>query len=232
MSPREAQAALRKLADPEKARSAQRFFKTGKGEYGEGDRFLGITVPQVRTLARRYSELTLPEILSLLPSPYNEQRLLALLLLVQLYRKSEPAAQPAVYRSFLQQTRWINNWNLVDSCAHEIVGEHLRTRSRAPLYRLVCSRSMWERRIAIVATLQFIRAGEVEETYRLAELLFADPEDLLHKATGWMLRETGKKNRPALEKFLQRHARQMPRTMLRYALEHFSPSRRRSYLEQ
>ena len=221
---------LRRLADPARARALQWFFKTAKGEYGEGDRFIGIRVPQIRACLSQSGEVPLPALLEILRSPIHEQRLFALLGMVRRFERGDEAEQRAVYRAYLAHTRWINNWDLVDLSAPQIVGGWLAKRDRSPLDRLVRSRSLWERRIAILATFRFVRDGESRDTLRLAEMLLDDEHDLIHKATGWMLREVGKRaSLPALERFLARNAPRMPRTMLRYAIERFSERQRRRY---
>lgn len=221
---------LHSLADPANAAHAQRYFKTGKGEYGEGDRFLGIRVPVLRQQLRRYVEVTLPGIQKLLASPWHEERLLALLLLVHRYGKADAVEQEAIYRLYLDNTRHINNWDLVDSSAHKIVGRHLETRDRNILYRLVRSENLWERRIAIIATFHFIALHQFDDTLKLAELLLDDEADLIHKAVGWALREVGKRDIEAEQAFLRTHLKRMPRTMLRYAIEKFPEKMRRRYL--
>jgi 3-methyladenine DNA glycosylase AlkD len=223
---------LAALADPAYAKTMQWFFKTGKGGYGEGDRFLGIRIPRLRACVRECPDVGVPVLLQLLRSPIHDERMFALIGLVRAFRSGDEAMQRTIYSEYLRHTRWINNWDLVDVSAAPIVGAWLEGRSRAPLYKLARSRSLWERRVAIVATLQFIRRGESQETLKLAALLLDDPHDLMHKATGWMLREAGKRaSRPALEGFLARHAFRMPRTMLRYALEHFPETQRRRYMK-
>lgn len=236
VSTREVQAALSALADPQKAAFFPRYFKAGKGQYGEGDRFLGVTVPAVRELVRQYRTLDLQACEQLLASPYNEARLLALLILVAKYgkagrgRQADEMAQQQICQLFLANKHRVNNWNLVDSSAPYILGAHLLTRDRALLYELVRSDVLWDRRIAVLATFAFIRAGDFADTLKLVELLLADEQDLMHKACGWMLREVGKRDVAVLEKFLQRHHARMPRTMLRYAIEKFAPDRRLAYL--
>jgi 3-methyladenine DNA glycosylase AlkD len=222
---------LETLADPEIARHSQRFFKSGPGEYGEGDRFRGIRVPVLRKLARRYREISLGEIESLLHSPYHEDRLAALLLLVQAFNRGDEPTRQRIYEMYLQNTAYVNNWDLVDSSAEHIVGAYLRDRDREPLYHLSRSGSLWERRIAILATFHFIRRGDFEDTLRLAQLLLTDPEDLIHKAVGWMLREVGNRDMAVEESFLLKHYRNMPRTMLRYAIEKFPEPKRQAYLK-
>jgi 3-methyladenine DNA glycosylase AlkD len=213
---------LRKLANRERATHSLRFFKTAPGQYGHGDQFLGLTVPEMRTLVREFRELPLDDVQPLLASPWHEERLVALLILVAQYRR----APAAVYRLYLANTDRINNWDLVDASAPHIVGAHLETRSRKPLFRLAKSTSLWERRIAIVATQHFIRHNDLDDTLAIARLLLNDEHDLIHKAAGWMLREAGKRDERALRAFLDEHAAAMPRTMLRYAIERL-PDRRR-----
>jgi 3-methyladenine DNA glycosylase AlkD len=223
-------AALRREADPERARAALWYFKTGPGEYGEGDRFLGVAADPLRRVSRQFRNLPLSEVDRLLASPWHEDRSAALLILGEAYSRSDPERQERIYRLYLSRTDRINGWDLVDCSAAEIVGRHLRHRSRKPLHRLARSRSLWERRIAIVATKHWIREGEVTETMALAERLVQDPEDLIQKAAGWMLREVGKQDRAELERFLDRHAATMPRTMLRYAVERLPATVRRRYM--
>ena len=221
---------LRQLADPEKAQLLQRFFKTGPGEYGEGDVFLGIQVPVLRQLVREIEGLPMPAVRSLLNSPLHEARLLALMMLVRIYAKGDEHDKRCMYDFYLASTSRINNWDLVDLSAPSIVGDFLAKRSRAPLRRLARSVSLWERRIAIVATFRFIRDNDFDTTLAIAGLLLRDPADLIHKAAGWMLREVGKRDTAVLEAFLNLHRRTMPRTMLRYAIERFPESRRQQYL--
>ena len=222
--------ALKRQANAEIAAHSQRFFKTGKGEYGEGDRFLGIRVPVLRKIAKAHKALAASQVLALLASPFHEIRLCALLILVEQFERGTAAERAAIYKTYLANTRYINNWDLVDASAHRIVGPHLETRSRRPLYRLARSSSLWERRIAIMATLHFIKRGDFEDTLALAETLLDDDEDLIHKAVGWMLREVGNRERTAEERFLAEHCARMPRTMLRYAIEKFPEKARKAYL--
>lgn len=224
------QTRLYDLANPETARGLQRFFKTGPGQYGEGDTFLGIKVPVLRKLAGEFRDVALADAGALLRSQHHEARLLALLFLVRAFGKGSAIERQEVFDLYLAATRHINNWDLVDASAPYIVGAHLADRERAPLQLLAQSGSLWERRIAIVATFHFIRRREFGDTLVIAERLLADREDLIHKATGWMLREVGKREPAALEGFLQRHYRAMPRTMLRYAIERFPEDRRQAYL--
>jgi 3-methyladenine DNA glycosylase AlkD len=231
MSVRRIQARLRELADPETARVLQRFFKTGAGQYGEGDVLRGIKVPVLRALAKEYQTLGLAGVEELLQSPVHEDRLLALLILVRAFAQGSDADRKEIYALYLKNLRWVNNWDLVDGSAEYIVGLYLMDRSRAPLYRLAASGIVWERRVAILSTFHFIKQHDFADTLKLAALLLADPEDLIHKAVGWMLREVGKRHLPTEEEFLQRHYRRMPRTMLRYAIERFPEPRRQRYLK-
>ena len=222
---------LKKMGDPRVAAHSGRFFKTGVGEYGEGDRFLGIRVPALRRCAGECRGLSIEEALKLLRSPFHEARLLALLLLVARYSSARnEGTRAAVDRAYLRHTALVNNWDLVDCSADKIVGAHLFERDRRPLRRLARSKSLWERRIAVMATFHFIRRGDFTDTFAIAELLLDDPEDLIHKAAGWMLREVGKRDQAAEEAFLARHCGTMPRTMLRYAIEKFPERTRRAYL--
>ncbi len=230
-TPEEITAHLMALADPVRAEHALRYFKTAPGQYGHGDKFIGLTVPVVRRAVKHYADAPLETAITLLQSEYHEIRLFALLLLVARYTKGDAAEQDKIYRFYLRHTRYINNWDLVDSSAPYIVGAHLLDGDTSILYQLAASRSLWERRIAIMASGWFIRAGRFDDTLRLAELLLHDPEDLIHKATGWMLREIGKRDHAAETAFLKTHQRSMPRTMLRYAIEKFSPAERRKYLD-
>jgi len=223
-------ARLRTRADPARVPILQRFFKTGPGEYGEGDVFAGITVPDLRAVCRECRDAPTPEILELLVSPVHEERLLALMLLVEAFKRGTDSTKRDIYRLYLANTKFINNWDLVDSSAPQIVGAWLAGRSRAPLGRLARSSSLWERRIAIIATLFFIRQDDLEETFRIADLLLADDHDLIHKAVGWMLREAGKRSPDAEREYLKTRYRRMPRTMLRYAIEKLPEAERRRYL--
>lgn len=221
---------MRKQGTSERARISQRFFKTGPGEYGEGDVFIGLTVPQVRVLAKELRTLSGGETLKLLHSPVHEARLLALLILIGAYDKGTEAARERIYGLYLKNTRWINNWDLVDCSAEHIVGAHVWTRDRSVLDTLAASTLLWERRIAILATFHFIRRGEFDATLRIVERLMGDREDLIHKASGWLLREVGKRDCAAEKDFLKVHGRTMPRTMLRYAIERFPEAERQGYL--
>lgn len=217
---------LKRVATPARAKSNAWFFKTGKGEYGEGDQFIGVTMPDIRIVAATHANLSATDIKRLLASKIHEERMLALIILTKQY----PSHPADVYRLYLSNTKRINNWDLVDVSAPRIVGTYLLTRPRAALDRLARSTHLWERRIAIVSTLAFIQKGELDDTFRICERLMNDRHDLMHKACGWMLREAGKKNVIALRRFLDRHASRMPRTMLRYAIERLPQRERRRYL--
>ena len=221
---------LRALANPQYAAAASRFFKTAPGQYGAGDRFLGIRVPALRTLAVKHHELSLRELSALLSSPWHEARLLALLIMVRQCSGAKATHRRAIYQLYMRRIARINNWDLVDCSAGPIVGAHLYGGNRAPLHRLAKSALVWERRIAIIATFYYIKRGEFDDTLRVARVLLDDRHDLIHKAAGWMLREVGNRNRFVEEVFLQRHAKAMPRTMLRYAIERFPERLRRKYL--
>ncbi len=225
------QTALRKLGDRQKADHSKRFFKTGPGEYGEGDEFLGIPVPALRKLVPKHPELTIADATRLLRSSIHEERLLALFLLVRRYQKGDAQDQAQIYHHYLNHTRYINNWDLIDASAQHIMGAFLYSRDKTPLFQLARSADLWERRIAVMATFHFIRNQEFSATLKIARLLLTDREDLIHKAVGWMLREVGKRNITVEEKFLKKHYQKMPRTMLRYAIEKFPADLRQKYLK-
>jgi 3-methyladenine DNA glycosylase AlkD len=231
---RNLQSELKRLTNPAKAAFLQRFFKTGPGEYSEGDRFRGITVPELRKLAKEHNALSFEDAASLLESEWHEDRLIALFLLIDRYAKGTPAARHRVHRLYLSRIAdRVNNWDLVDSSAAVLVGGHLAEYGGGDtslLDKLVRDKNLWRRRVGIVATHHFIRRGSFGDTLRVAQALLADREDLIHKATGWMLREMGKKDVAPLHAFLDRHAARMPRTMLRYAIEKFPESVRRRYM--
>ncbi len=221
---------LKTLASPEIAEHSQRFFKTAEGEYGAGDKFLGIRVPPIRCAVTKYKSASLRTAEKLLHSQYHEIRLFALLLMVSHYSRNKPEEQAKIYNIYLQNTRYINNWDLVDSSAPKIVGAYLQDKDRGRLYELAASDLLWERRIAIMASFHFIRLNQFDDTLHLSEQLLNDPEDLIHKAVGWMLREVGKRDLAAELSFLDRHYTKMPRTMLRYAIEKFDQTDRQHYL--
>lgn len=224
--------ALEAHANPEKASILRRFFKTGVGQYGEGDKFIGVVVPDSRTVANEFKDLaTTDDVQTLLNNPVHEVRLTALLLIVEQFKKASPEKQKEIFDTYLAQTNRINNWDLVDLSAPQIVGTFLLERSnRKILIRLAKSKLLWERRIAIIATFAFIKNNQFEDTFKIAELLLQDKHDLIHKAVGWMLREVGKRNQKAEETFLTVHAKTMPLTMLRYAIERFDERKRKHYL--
>jgi 3-methyladenine DNA glycosylase AlkD len=220
---------LARAADPTRVRTPT-WFKTGKGEYAEHDRFIGISVPKLRSIAAKYHPLTLAEIGALLASRTHEYRYAGLLILVALYEDGDADTRQRVFDFYLDHTHRINNWDLVDTSAPDIVGEHLVSRSRRVLYRLADSSELWQRRIAMVATLAFIQKGDLKDTFGIAQRLLADEHDLIHKAIGWMLREAGDYSRADMLDFLRRHYSQMPRTALRYAIEHLPQSQRKRAL--
>ena len=222
---------LKTLGSREIAATSQRFFKTGPGEYGEGDIFIGIRVPVLRKLIKEYYDLPFKEIEILLQSPIHEERLFALLLLVRIFFKGDEPTQKKIYELYLKNTRSVNNWDLVDASAEHIIGAYLMDRSKAPLYRLAVSQDLWERRMAIMATFHFVKQNKFSETLKISKLLLFDPQDLIHKAVGWMLREIGKRHLEAEEDFLREHYNKMPRTMLRYAIEKFPEPKRQRYLK-
>lgn len=231
MTATDVQNELRSFADPEIAAQSRRFFKTGPAEYGEGDRFLGIRVPEQRKIARKHKSISLNETELLLQSIFHEERLTTLFILVQKFRSASPQEQSDIYHSYLSNVEYINNWDLVDSSAPKIMGAYLENTSRDILYELARSNNLWKRRIAIMATFHFIRKGEFKDTLAIADLLLNDSHDLIHKATGWMLREIGKKDQKLLEEFLKPRYRIMPRTMLRYAIEKLPENKRQAYLD-
>lgn len=221
---------LEELGSPEDAAFLQRYFKTGPGEYGEGDRFFGIRVPASRKVARHYRGLPLEEAEKLLGSEMHEARLVALMILIDAYDRGNDATRKNIYDLYLGNTARVNNWDLVDTSAAQIVGRHLAERSKRTLRTLARSAMLWERRIAIIATAHYIKQGKFDETFAIATMLLDDREDLIHKAVGWMLREIGNRDRAAEENFLREHYRSMPRTMLRYAIERFPEELRQGYL--
>jgi 3-methyladenine DNA glycosylase AlkD len=233
MKPLSARAVMRALAalgTPEKAKTSAWFFKTGAGQYGHGDVFLGVTVPEQRKLAKDHAALPLAELETLLASKVHEHRLTALLILVRQFEHGDAAAQARIARFYLANRKAVNNWDLVDGSAPYILGRFLLGGDRAILYRFARSRDLWERRIAIIATFAFIRAGDFADTLAIAKLLLSDTHDLIHKAVGWMLREVGNRAPEAERRFLAEHAAAMPRTMLRYAIEKFPERERKAFL--
>jgi 3-methyladenine DNA glycosylase AlkD len=222
---------LNKLADAKIAKDSQRFFKTEKGEYGYGDKFLGIRVPVLRKIAKSCQDITITEIKKLIKSEFHEIRLLALVILVNQYSQANEEKKEIIYKLYLKHTKYINNWDLVDISAHHIVGAWLADKDRSILYKLVTSTKLWERRITIMSTFFFIKNGEFIDALKLSKILINDSEDLIHKAVGWMLREIGNRDQKEEEKYLKQHYKQMPRTMLRYSIEKFSKERRQKYLK-
>lgn len=223
---------IQALGDRDIAAHSQRFFKTGKGEYGEGDKFLGIRVPVIRQCVKAHQSLSLKETLGLLKSSYHEIRMLSLLMLVAKYASSkDDTRKQKIYESYLKHTEFINNWDLVDCSAQHIVGAYLFDKERKPIYQLIHSNSLWERRIGVMSTFYFIKKKDFSDISAIGELLLNDREDLIHKAVGWMLRETGKRNQATLENFLLNHYKKMPRTMLRYAIEKLPEIQRQAYLK-
>ena len=221
---------LRNSSNAKRAKASTWFFKTGKGQYGEGDRFIGITVPVLRKIVLRYRQLSFKDIERLLASPIHEYRLAGFEILVAQYDAGDDARRERIFAFYLRHTRNANNWDLVDASAPYIVGEHLKTRPRTLLRRLAASKSLWERRIALVSTLTLIRNGDLEDTFRIARRLLSDNEDLIHKAMGWMLRETGKVSPARLRAFLKANYVRLPRTAVRYAIERFPVRERRRIL--
>jgi len=218
------------LANDEYAAVARSFFKTGPGEYSEGDVFRGIRVPQLRKVAREYTGLGYRDLQKLIQSKYHEDRLAALLILILKYRKADEIEQERIFRFYVSNMIHVNNWDLVDLSAEHVIGAWLHDRNKQPLGDWARSDSLWERRIAIVSTFHFIRKNEFGETLRIAGILLNDEHDLIHKAVGWMLREVGKRDTAVLEEFLGEHYQRMPRTMLRYAIERFPEEKRQAYL--
>ncbi|MAG11278.1 MAG: DNA alkylation repair protein [Parcubacteria group bacterium] len=228
---KQAERAMRALKNEEKIPIFQNFFKTGKGEYGEGDVFLGLAVPQTRSVAKEFSGLGFKDIKKLLHSKYHEERLCALLMLVHRFEKGSQNQQKEICDFYITQAKYVNNWDLVDLSADKIMGVYLLDRKKTILTTFAKSENLWERRISIIATYAFIKRGQFQETIRIAKILLQDKHDLIHKAVGWMLREVGKRELSVMEKFLQQHYKKMPRTMLRYAIEKLSEQKRQAYLK-
>lgn len=232
---RELQKETKSLKDPKKAKNLQRFFKTGKGEYGEGDIFYGITVPESRKLVKKYKEMSLSEVQKLIKSKIHEERLIALLIFVEQFvhlHQGSGETRKKIFNLYLKNTRYINNWDLVDLSAHKIIGEYLKDKDRNILYKLAKSKSLWERRIAMISTFAFINQKDSKDVLKIARILLKDKHDLIHKAVGWGLREVGKRVSLKDEyQFLDKYAAKMPRTMLRYAIERFDEKTRQRYLQ-
>ncbi len=222
---------LNALENPADAQFLQRFFKTGKGEYGEGDIFIGLRVPTTRQICKKYKDLSINELEKLLESPIHEHRLAAMIIMRHQMERANSVLRKSLYDMYLRRTDRINNWDIVDISCHKIVGGYLEDKNRAILYKLVRSKQMWERRISIISTAHFISKSDLDDTFKLAVVLLNDKEDLMHKATGWMLREAGKKDEARLKEFLDKYASVMPRTMLRYSLEKLHPNDKSHYMK-
>lgn len=234
MSALKVKSELKLLANPEKAKFLKGFFKTGKGQYAEGNLFLGIKVPDQRKVAKKFKNLTLSEIKKLLGSRVHEHRLTALFILVNQYEKADLREKERLYNFYLENLDGVNNWDLVDSSCYKIVGDYLLDKPilRRSLYNMAKSKNLWERRIAIVSTYRFIKDGQLKDTLKISEILIEDEHDLIHKAAGWMLRELGKQDLSALESFLEEHASRMPRTMLRYSIEKMNKDKRSYFMSK
>lgn len=219
------------LANPKKAKHLSGFFKTGKGQYGEGDVFLGLTVPQTRSIAKKYSALSLTDLYSLLSSKIHEERLCSLHILTNQFKLADERKKKEIYDFYIKNAKLVNNWDLVDTSADKIVGAYLEGKDKSILIKLASSDNLWERRISIVSTFHFIRLKEFSHTFTISEMLIKDEHDLIHKASGWMLREAGKRDVKSLQSFLAKHYKSMPRTMLRYAIEKFEEKTRKAYLK-
>jgi 3-methyladenine DNA glycosylase AlkD len=230
MSLTEIRKAISKQKNPSQALILQRFFKTGKGEYGEGDIFYGIKVPVQRTIAKQFKELALDDLKILLLSKVHEERLIAAFILIEQFKNGDDKKRKIVFDFYLKNRKGINNWDLVDLSAPKIVGEYLTDKQKALLYKFAHSKDLWEKRIAILSTYTFIKNGWFEDTLQISEILLHDKHDLIHKAVGWMLREVGNRDMETEEEFLKKHYKKMPRTMLRYAIEKFPEQKRKSYL--
>ena len=225
---------IKSLANPEKAKIYLRFFKTGKGHYGEGDQFLGLTMPQQRIIATKYINTPLKELQELISSPIHEYRMTALIILAYKYKKADEDTKKEIYDFYIKNYNCINNWDLVDVTAPNIIGEYLLDRKsrRRILYEFATSDHLWKKRIAIISTFTFIKNEDFQDTINISEILLEDKHDLIHKAVGWMLREMGKRNEKVLLKFLNKHHKVMPRTMLRYSLEKLSEEKRKYYMKR
>ena len=222
---------LAKLKNNEKAKLFAGFFKTGKGQYGEGDKFLGIQVPTLRRIVKKYRNISIGEASEFIKSQFHEERLFSLLVLVELFKRANDEDKKKIYTAYLSNTKFINNWDLVDASAGHIVGAYLLTRDKKPIYVLARSGNIWERRISIISTSYFIKYNNFVDTLNIAEMLLGDKGDLIHKAVGWMLREIGKRDFELEERFLGKYYKSMPRTMLRYAIEKFPEEKRKGYLK-
>ncbi|WP_413587344.1 DNA alkylation repair protein [Bdellovibrio sp. HCB274] len=222
---------IMKLQSKKRAEILQRFFKTGAGEYAEGDQFLGLTVGQSRTIAKKFKDLPYSELKALIGSPIHEERLISLIILSERYRKSDEKEQKKIFTFLIKNRKGINNWDLVDTITPAVLGPYLFDKERTLLYKYAKSKNLWERRMAIISTFYFLRQHDFDDTLKIAEILLNDEHDLIHKAVGWMLREVGKRDLKPLKRFLNTHANNMPRTMLRYAIEKFPETERQRYLK-
>ena len=223
---------LRKLSNPQKAKLLQRFFKTGPGQYAQGDKFLGIMVPQTRKIAKQFEGLELPDVVKLLHSKYHEERLAALFIMVSQFKKGDGKLKEKIFKVYVSNTKCINNWDLIDLTAGHIVGTYLENKPKGLLYQFARSKDLWKKRISILSTFKYIYEGKPQETLKIAQILLNDEHDLIHKAVGWMLREVGKRcSQKTEEEFLQKRYKKMPRTMLRYAIERFPEKLRQKYLK-
>ncbi|WP_367898568.1 DNA alkylation repair protein [Leptospira sp. WS58.C1] len=222
---------VRNIADPKAVEILSRFFKTGKGEYGEGDLFLGVKVPPLRKISKSYKGLPLPELQKIVKSKYHEERLLGFFILCEKFQKTRTDKREQLHLFYLKNLKYVNNWDIVDLSSRDLIGDYLIDKKRDLLYKLVKSNNIWERRIAIISTFAFIRKGDFKDTLKISELLLSDKEDLIHKAVGWMLREVGNRSLKSETDFLDKHAHKMPRTMLRYAIEKFPDKLRLKYMK-
>ncbi|MEF9427408.1 MAG: DNA alkylation repair protein [Candidatus Mariimomonas ferrooxydans] len=220
------------LKNQERAKILSRFFKTGNGQYGEGDFFLGVTVPEQRKISKKYPDLTIKEMQKLLSDSIHEHRLTALFILINQYKKTDGAGKIEIFNFYLKNTKHINSWDLVDASAEKILGEYLLEKDKSILHKFTGSDNVWKRRIAIMSTFHFIKNSKLGDALKISELLLNDKHDLIHKAVGWMLREIGKRDLETEEQFLKKHYQKMPRTMLRYAIERFDETKRRFYLKK
>ncbi|MEA2113645.1 MAG: DNA alkylation repair protein [Patescibacteria group bacterium] len=222
---------LQKAGDKKKAEVCARFFKTGKGEYGEGDIFLGVAVPKQRKIAKKYADLRIGDLRKLLSSKIHNYRSIALFILISQYEKADAKGKKKIFDFYLKNIKNVNNWDLVDCSAPHITGDYLLNKNRRILYKLAKSKNLWKRRIAILATYRFIKKNQFKDALKISETLLNDEHDLIHKAVGWMLREIGNRDKNIEEKFLKKYYRKMPRTMLRYAIEKFDEKKRILYLK-
>ncbi len=232
MSAKAIQQSLKKAANPKKATGLKMFFKTAPGQYGAGDIFLGITVPETRIIAKKYKDIDLGEIKKIFYSKIHEERLCALLILVDKFKRGDDKERKDIFNFYIKHAKQVNNWDLVDTSAPTVVGGYLLNQQRKILYTFARSKNLWEKRIAIIATFAFIKQKQYTDTFRIAEILMHDTHDLIHKAVGWMLREVGNRSGSEEEKFLKKHYKKMPRTMLRYAIEKFPEKKRKVYLKK